>query len=58
MYKGLSAFDLLWLLCLSIIVAGLLGSSRLALKQHNIWQVLAGAVVGFLSISFTMRLLG
>ena len=56
--QGLSAFDLLWLLCLSIIVAGLLGSSRLALKQHNIWQVLAGAVVGFLSISLTMRLLG
>ena len=56
--QGLSAFDLLWLLCLSIIIAGLLGSARLALKQHDIWQVLAGAVVGFLSVALTMRFLG
>ena len=56
--QGLSAFDLLWLLCLSIIIAGLLGSARLALKQHDIWQILAGAVVGFLSVALTMRLLG
>ena len=56
--QGLSAFDLLWLLCLSIIVAGLLGSSRLILKRHDIWQVLVGAVVGFLCVSLTMRLLG
>lgn len=55
---GLSAFDLLWLLCLTIIVAGALGSARLALKRHDTWQVLAGAVVGFLSVSLTMRLLG
>ena len=56
--QGLSAFDLLWLLCLSIIVAGLLVSSRLILKRHDIWQVLVGAVVGFLCVSLTMRLLG
>jgi len=55
---GLSAFDLLWLLCLTIIAAGALGSARLALKRHDTWQVLAGAVVGFLSVSLTMRLLG
>ena len=57
-YQGLSAFDMLWLLCLSIIVAGLLGSSRLILKRHDIWQVLVGAMVGFLCVSLTMRLLG
>jgi len=55
---GLSAFDLLWLLCLSILVAGLLGSARLVLRRHDTWQVLAGAVLGFLCVSLTMRLLG
>lgn len=56
--QGLSAFDLLWLLCLAIIVAGVLGSARLALKRHNLLQVIAGVVVGFLCVSLTMRLLG
>lgn len=53
---GLSALDLFWLLCLTIIVAGFIGTARLVLKQHDIWQVLAGAVVGFLCVSMTMRL--
>ena len=53
---GLSALDLFWLLCLTIIVAGVIGTARLVLKQHDIWQVLAGAVVGFLCVSMTMRL--
>ena len=56
--QGLSAFDLLWPLCLSIVVAGLLGSSRMILRRHDLWQVLAGAVVGFLCVSMTMRLFG
>lgn len=55
---GLSAFDLLWLLCLTIIVAGALGSARMVLRRHDIWQVLAGAIVGFLSVSLTMRFFG
>lgn len=55
---GLSAFDLFWLLCICIILAGLLGSARLALKRHDVWQVLAGAIVGFLCVSMTIRLLG
>lgn len=56
--QGLSAFELLGVLCLTIIVAGLLGSARLALRRHDAWQVLAGAVVGFLCVSMTMRLFG
>ena len=56
--QGLSAFDLLWLLCIVIIVAGILGSARLALKRHNLWQVIAGVVVGFLCVSLTMRFFG
>jgi len=56
--QGLNAFDLLWLMCLSVVVAGLLGSARMVLRRHDVWQVLAGAVVGFLCVSLTMRLLG
>jgi hypothetical protein len=56
--QGLSAFELLWMLCFAIIVAGFLGSARLALRRHDTWQVLAGAVVGFLCVSMTMRLFG
>ena len=56
--QGLSAFDLLWLLCFAIIVAGLLGTSRLVLRRHDIWQLLAGVAVGFLCVSFTMRFFG
>ena len=44
--QGLSAFYLLWLICILIVVAGLLGTARLTLKRHNLWQVLAGVVVG------------
>ena len=55
---GLSAFDLLWLLCLLVIMAGALGSARLAMRRHDAWQILAGFVVGFLSVSLTMRWLG
>lgn len=56
--QGLNAMDLMWLLCLTIIVAGLLGSARMVLKKHDIRQVVAGAVVGFLCVSLTMRFFG
>ena len=56
--RGLSAFDLFWMLCITIMVAGLLGSARLVLNRHDAWQVLAGVVVGFLSVSLTMRFFG
>lgn len=56
--QGLSSFYLLWLLCILIVVAGLLGSARLTLNRHNLWQVLAGVIVGFLCVSLTMRFWG
>jgi len=55
---GLSAFNLLWLLCGTIIVAGVLASARLVLKRHDALQVLAGVVVGFLCVSVTMKFFG
>jgi hypothetical protein len=56
--QGLSAFDLFWLLCIIIILAGMLGSARLVRRRHDLWQVLAGVVVGFLCVSLTMRFFG
>jgi len=54
---GLSAFDLFWLLCITILLAGLLCSARLALKRHDILQLVAGIVVGFLCVALIMRFL-
>ena len=56
--QGLSAFDLFWLLCFMIMLAGALGSARLVLKRHDTLQVLAGVVLGFLCVSLTMRFFG
>ena len=56
--QDLSAFDLFWTMCLIIILAGVLGSARLALRRHDMLQVLAGVVVGFLCVCLTMKYLG
>ena len=42
-----------WLL-ITVGCVGLLGSARLWLQRHTIWQVLAGYVVGFCSVFFMM----
>ena len=43
----------LWLL-ITVGCAGLLGSARVWLGRHTVWQVLAGYVVGFCSVFFMM----
>lgn len=49
---GLQAFALIfgfnptWWLCLVLVVAGLVGSSRMVLRQHTLWQVVGGFLVG------------
>lgn len=44
---------LIWLL-ITIGLTGLLGSARVWLGRHTVWQVLAGYVVGFCSVFFLM----
>jgi len=39
-------FNPLWWLCLLILLSGLVGSSRMLLRQHDLWQVLAGTALG------------
>lgn len=45
----------LWLL-ITVGAAGLLGSSRVWLGRHTVWQVMAGYVVGFCSVFFLMAI--
>lgn len=42
-----------WLL-ITVGIAGLLGSARVWLGRHSVWQVLAGYLVGFCSVFFLM----
>ena len=42
-----------WLL-ITVGAAGLLGSARVWLQRHTVWQVLAGYAVGFCSVFFMM----
>lgn len=45
-------FNPIWWLCLLIFLAGLLGTSRLILRQHTLLQVVAGYIIGLIC-SFT-----
>lgn len=47
-YSLLFNFNPVWWLCLCIIIAGLVGSSRMLLRQHTLAQVLAGTLLGSL----------
>ena len=40
-------FNPVWWLCVVLVLAGLLGSARMFLRQHTLAQVLAGFAVGF-----------
>ena len=39
-------FNPVWWLCLLILISGLVGSSRMLLRQHDLWQVIGGTIVG------------
>ena len=41
-------FNPLWWLSLCIFISGLVGSSRLLLRQHDLWQVIAGTLLGII----------
>lgn len=54
---GLGAFNLFWLICIFILVAGVLGSARIILERHTLLQVLAGFVNGIVCMSLCMAFL-
>ena len=49
---GDGAFALLPVICATIFVAGILGTSRVAMVRHTVMQVLAGTLNGFVWVYF------
>ena len=45
-FGELFGFNPIWWLCLVLILAGILGTSRMILRQHSLLQVVAGFLVG------------
>lgn len=45
-YSMVLHFDAIWWLCLSIILQGVVGSSRMLLRQHTLAQVVGGTLIG------------
>ncbi len=51
-FAEIFAFNPVWWLCLVLVLAGVLGSARMILRQHSLAQVVAGFGVGFLCAAF------
>jgi membrane-associated phospholipid phosphatase len=43
-----SGLNPVWSILILVLVSGLIGSSRLALNKHNLWQLVAGYSLGFI----------
>lgn len=48
-FAFLFMFNPVWWLCLVFIIGGMVGSSRIILRQHSLWQVVAGFLLGMIS---------
>jgi len=46
-FAEIFGFNPVWWFCVVFLVAGLLGSARMILRQHSLAQVVAGFFVGF-----------
>jgi len=50
-------FNPVWWLCVVFVVAGLVGTSRMLLRQHSLGQVVGGFWIGFFCASLSILLL-
>ncbi len=48
-FSMLFAFNPMWWFCIILIIAGMVGSSRMILRQHTLTQVVAGFLVGMVA---------
>ena len=53
-FSFLFSFNPNWWLCVVLIIAGMVGSSRIILRQHSLAQVLTGFLVGLVLGVFTI----
>ncbi|MBQ8098016.1 MAG: phosphatase PAP2 family protein [Bacteroidaceae bacterium] len=56
-FSFIFSFDPTWWLCLTLLIAGCVGSSRLILRQHRLREVNLGLLVGLLCGFFCILLL-
>ena len=47
-------FNPLWWLCVAVVIAGMLGTARMILRQHTLLQVVVGFVLGLVCASLTV----
>ncbi len=50
-FAEIFAFNPVWWLCLVLVLAGVLGSARMILRQHSLAQVVGGFFIGFVCAS-------
>ncbi len=53
-FSEIFGFYLLWWLCLALVISGLVGTSRMILRQHSLSQVLVGYALGIVISIFTI----
>lgn len=56
-FAMLFEFNPTWWLCLAILFAGLVGASRIILKQHTLSQVNVGFIVGLISAFYIISMI-
>ena len=55
-FEGLEAFNTFWLMRITIILTGLVGTIRMYQNQHTFWQIIAGFINGFICVYITIKL--
>ena len=55
-FEGLEAFNTFWLMRITIILTGLVGTIRMYQNQHTFWQIIAGFINGFICVYTTIKL--
>lgn len=45
-YSAIFGYNPVWWLCGAILLSGLVMTSRMVLRQHTLWQVLTGTLIG------------
>ena len=56
-FSGIFLFNPTWWFCLVMLVAGMVGTSRMILRQHTLSQVLGGFGIGLLTAYYTIAIM-
>ena len=54
--SSIAYFALFVLLCATLLLSGVLGSARMVLKRHDVLQVVAGFLNGYICVTLAMKL--